>query len=728
MIPSQFLAMMADPDADKLVITTAVPVDDQFSSPRQIRWSATMGKLLVANLVYRHERNANLAFYSKNSYNSQNTAIDGDLTKVYSCNTAYLYKNYYNNAGYEAALAIASPRMIDASGDPLHVYVTSNNATDGHGVRMITKSTMTVTNNGAPVQILATGIGDSQFTNPLGLLYIATDANSGFLYVCEATRICKIAVVTTAGSESFTWTTSYAIVANDLAWDGTNFYVQSSTQTIKYDNVFTDATKVATACVGYSITYIPDQGDGYGATLAIVDSTNSHLERRKCSDLSAINSVGSAGDGSSSLFDPTFTTSVATQIEYKFDDGFSYVTPLGTSHALYWNGFAGYSFRSAGPHKCTITVRGGLGLVTGIDCNADAVINIKNAKRLSNVSSYSIQSNPSMIICETDMSLIYTYLNIAINTFTSIGIVSLSRILISLYAAGSGIYGSLANLPPTIQNAQMHVSTTVSAASISYLVAIRDLRVYSMDWLTAEVDLVLLSISDAIHANVNHFTYATPALNIGGTNQAPSHLDGWIDPLITPGTGNSDDHWEWDAAAGKHKAISGGAAIWAANHAAGHPWTITFASGISEDRIVGDIATTWASVSAKDVLVSGKFLAVAGTVGDIRIPCLTSGNVKVALYTDNAGEPGTLLAYNNGVAVVTGVNVIQLNVQVSLTATNYWLVFKTDTANLLQYNAIGGVGRHKADAYANGFPNPAGAGYTNGTYILAIAGWGLKVV
>jgi hypothetical protein len=487
----------------------------------------------------------------------------------------------------------ASVRMIDASGDPLHVYVTSNNAADGHGVRMVTKSTMAVTGGGTPVQILATGTGDNQFTNPLGLLYIATNADSGFLYVCEATRICKIAVVTTAGSESFTWTTSYAIAANDLAWDGTNFYVQSSTQTIKYDNVFTDATKVATACVGYSITYIPDQGDGYGATLAIVDSTNSHLERRKCSDLSAINSVGSAGDGSSSLFDPTFTTSVATQIEYKFDDGFSYVTPSGTSHALSWNGFAGYSFRTAGPHKCTISVRGRLGLVTGIDARSDAITLYKNLQKLSspfglvNSGNYKVPLNmlsPCIDLrgdCSGNLSSIpnVKYFDLSGSDITG-DISNISRSATVIYIITSSISGSLSNLPSTPIYVYLYSSNGITPGSIAHLVAIRDLRIYSMGWHTDDVDLVLKSISDAIHADVNHFTFATPALQIGVTNQAPSHLDGYFDPMVVLGAGVGDaDHWDWDAVLGKHKAKSGGSAIWVMTHNVGHVWSVTCTGG-----------------------------------------------------------------------------------------------------------------------------------------------------
>lgn len=536
MIPSQFLLLIADPDADKLVITTAVPVDDQFYATKQLRWGAALGKLLVANGTSVSPlliRNADLSFYSKRKKGGTVDAFVGvgsDTENLYYARSVALYKASLAEAilAYDALCNVAGLRMIDASGDPRHVYVTSINAADGHGVRMVTKSTMAVTGGGTPVQILATGTGDNQFTNPLGILYVATNADSGFLYVCEATRICKIAVVTTAGSESFTWNTSYAIAANDLAWDGTNFYVQSSTQTIKYDNVFTDATKVATACVGYSITHIPDQGDGYGATLAIVDSTNSHLERRKCSDLTKIGSdVGTAGDGSTSLFDPTFTTSVATRVEYKFDDGFSYVTPSSTSHALSWNGFAGYSFRSAGPHKCTITVRGGLGLVTGIDCNTDAIAIIKNMQKMANVTSIYAYLNQSMVVALSSFSRGAAVFIVYADTPPVHGIYGnvsdLPPLATNIQIARQlDIIGSLADFPASAQTIYAYFCAGISAGSIAHLLAIRDLRIYSM-WPTLSaaesVDIVINSMWTARAA----YTYVSgPSCQIGGTNPDPT--------------------------------------------------------------------------------------------------------------------------------------------------------------------------------------------------------------
>ncbi len=573
-------------DIYEMEILTNVPVDDQFSSPKQIRWAGNVagGKLLVANdpasNYYISGRNSDLSFYSKWFISAGNIiyGCDADSSNVYSIigSAGGIYKHNLNinTKTYFPGIA-ASPRMIDASGDPLHVYVTSNNATDGHGVRMVTKSSMTVTTvGGNPVQILATGTGNNQFTNPLGVLFVSTGVGTGKLYICEATRICVLDVVTTAGSESLAWSTSHAIAANDLAWDGTNFYVQTATQTIKYDSVFTDGTKVATACVGYSITYIPDQSDGYGATLAIVDSTNSHLERRKCSDLSAINSVGSAGDGSSSLFDPTFTTSVATQITYQFDDGFTYVTPLDTSHALSWNGFAGHSFRSAGPHKCTVKVAGGVELVTGIDVIQDYVLSVTNYKKLikiTSLSSYGTGNTWPIRISDLPSCLywnVYPYL--------SGNLLEFNRNLTTVYGGNcANIYGSLSDLPNTSTTIWVYGSINILPTSIAHLIAIHDLRIYSMGWLTADVDTVINSMYTA-RAN---YTYATgPSLQIGGTNQSPS--GSYTDPLVTPGDGNSNSDWSWDGT--KHVPLTGKAKIYYLVNGPDHGtdtfyrWSITY--------------------------------------------------------------------------------------------------------------------------------------------------------
>jgi hypothetical protein len=503
---------------DALEITTAVPVDDQFSSPKQIRWSAALGKLLVGDYTNNRGlvRNFDLSFYSKFNAPRVATAMDADLINIYSTGGLGYNQNIYKHSFDPSAasfistvaLGIGNLRMIDASGDPDHVYVTSNNATDGHGVRMVTKSSMLVTGGGSPVQILSTGTTDGKFTNPLGVLYIATNADAGFLYVCEATRICKIAVVTTSGSESLTWTTSYAIAANDLAWDGINFYVQTTTTLYKYDSVFTDATKTSIATNGYSCTYIPDQGDGNGATIAVCSNANSNLERHKCSDLSLINTVGSSGDGSSSLYDPTFTTSIDTYIDWVADDGQSgTMTRTGSgpyTHAHSLNGFAAIFFKTAGPHVVKYKVRAGLGAVTVFGSDTDALTAIRNLGKLINITSITLNTNPALI--------------------ESLGNVR-----------------NRANL----QTLKINGTLFSGIGDISDMLAIRDVRFADLSLNLATVNTVI----DSIWSSRMSYTYLTGSnLTIGGTGGtanasptgtyvAPSEGTDWHEDVVSPA------HW-----------------------------------------------------------------------------------------------------------------------------------------------------------------------------------------
>lgn len=558
------------PSERNLVFRTNCGQDDQFSSPKQCKWSASLGKLLVANInaVNAHIRNADLSFFSKfQKYTSLPVAIDSDVTNIYvGFSSSVRGFNLGTLVEIVNYAAINGVRMIDASGDPDYVYVTSNNATDGHGVRKIRKSDMTIV-----ASLLATGSGDGQFNNPLGI-----KKYGDYVYVVDnaagaSSRITKL----NASDLSFVSNTSLGW-AWDIDTDGSYWYVAMGANVYKLN--FADFSNLSPtkyiASNAYSLCIIPDQNDGYGQTLCVVSNTNSNIKRHKCSDLSLINSVGSSGDGSSSLFDPTFTTSANTTITYKMDDGFQYTTPSGTSHALSWNGFAGYTFRTPGPHKCTVSCQGGLGMITAIDCHLDTISKVKNFDKMA-----------SLATCVIDTNTVYLQLSLIPRSVTYIksydcqpgfsGVISQCPTRLTYWnnANCSSITGSIGDLPVTLETGYFQACTGITPASISHLTAIRDIRIYSMGWSSANADTVLLSISDAIHADVNHFTYVTPSLQIGGTNGAPS--GSYVDPLVTPGSGNSDSNWLWDAGAGKHKALTGLAAIWVMCHNTGHVWTVT---------------------------------------------------------------------------------------------------------------------------------------------------------
>ncbi len=536
-----------DPNINKLIVNTNCGPDNEFNIPREARWSAALGKLLVVqggtNDTRFGLRAADLSYFAKFAGSSP-VAIDSDNSNIfiakYGASSQIFKLSFYGYGVVTNGPFISNIRMISAQ-PANHILTTSNNAADGHGIYLVRKSDMTVV-----ASILATGTGDNQFTNPLGVFYVAGNA-----YVCDSTRIIQLAVDDTLGT--LTWVTSWAIVANDLCFDGTNWFVQSATQTIKYDASFTDATKVAVACVGYSLTIIPDQSDGYGATLAITNNSGSCLYRRKCSDLSLIATVGSAGDGSASLFDPTFTTSVPTQIEYKFDDGFSYVTASGTSHALSWNGFAGYSFRSAGPHRCTVTVRGGLRAVSDIDVRIDSITAIKNFRRMR-LSTCNIHTNPSLALslADVDQSALVD-LRFDNNSTIRINTSDIIARLITLSGSACVYFGNISLLPTSLQTCHLFSSSGLTPDTIALFIAIRDLRIYSMEWTAQQNTDVLLS---AWGARAN-YTYASGILL---RISAPTGTPG-TEPPAEEGPGHDTADWAWNAGTSRYDPLTGYAVI-----------------------------------------------------------------------------------------------------------------------------------------------------------------------
>lgn len=412
-----------------LIFSTTCGPDDQFSSPKQIRWSAAgsplEGKLLVAQngvltAAYLGVRLPDLSFYTK-FYPIVTglgywTAVDSDQNSIFAAQSATPGK--LTKLGFDytivSYLSLYSIRMIDASGDPDYVYVTSNNATDGHGVRKIRKSDMTVV-----ASLLATGGGDGEFNNPLGVFYY-----DGYVYVCDSSnsRIVKLDASDLSFVENVL--TSFGS-PYDICTDGSYFYIAQSGRIYRYDMSFTDATKIISASANfYSITLIPDQGDGNGATLAITDSINSHIARYKCSDLTQVGSdVGSSGGGSASLFDPVITGPAGT---WFMDDGQTF--EVASAANISWNGFSGYTWKTAGPHRAVFRpAAGGLAAITGIDSNSDLLSgNMKNLYKCVNLTSLKLQTNPALVL--------------------NLGQLTSKLQTVWAYACGEGISGSIRHM------------------------------------------------------------------------------------------------------------------------------------------------------------------------------------------------------------------------------------------------------------------------------------------
>lgn len=269
-------------------------------------------------------------------------------------------------------------------------------------------------------------------------------------------------------------------------------------------------------------------------------------------------------------FDPSLTTSVSTTVIWQTEAGTTVTT--GTSHALSYT-------PTAGPKVCKITVLAGLRSVTGIDCNSDLITTVKNLRKCPITSPCYLYINASLTVDLADIPLATNIALIGTNVRGSLS--SISRSATKIEVPASIVTGSLADLPVTVSvSVQLQSCTGITPASIAHLVAIRDLRIYSMGWNATGVDTVLLSASDAVWADANRYTYASPSMRIGGTNATPGGSSGadTTDPLVTPGSGNSNADWQWDAGKSAHKALTGKAAVYYLTHLATHTWAITYAT------------------------------------------------------------------------------------------------------------------------------------------------------
>ena len=231
----------------------------------------------------------------------------------------------------------------------------------------------------------------------------------------------------------------------------------------------------------------------------------------------------------------------------------------------------------------------------------------------------------------------------------------------------------------------------------------------------ASVDAAIDAIYQAVVADANHYTAATPiVLQIGGSggliNAAPS---GTYQYSASPTTGMEK--------------------IYYLNYLAAHAWAIIFTGGIAEASLLGNVIgsgeKTWEDTAgAANRLNFQSFVAVPGSIVDIRLKCVGNCNSKVAIYSNSAGYPADLLAYSDSIACVAGWNTIKLNTQIPLTTATYWLVFKLDATNMYYRKVGSGSTYYANDAYNNAFGATAPIGMTFLARDNAIAGYGVKTI
>ena len=312
-----------------------------------------------------------------------------------------------------------------------------------------------------------------------------------------------------------------------------------------------------------------------------------------------------------STFDPKIT---GVDGIMRFDDGSVVAVASGVEVSK--------TFASGGLHWAKFYPgAGGLAAITAIDCNTDRVTAI-NMRGLTGCKEFLAYTNAGLVMRVSDFPAGLTYASFGGDPLLTgdlsdlpTGLTTaffygdplltgdLSDLLAGLAYAHFGndplltgdlsdlpaelitaafysdplLTGDLADLPAGLTYAAFYSDPLLEAASIAHLTKIQLIQIYSMGWLTADVDVVLLSIANAIVADAAHFTYATPALQIGGTNEAPSGTIGaaTTSPLVTPGAGNSDADWLWVEGVSEHCPVSGCAAVYYMRNNPGHAWTVT---------------------------------------------------------------------------------------------------------------------------------------------------------
>jgi hypothetical protein len=117
----------------------------------------------------------------------------------------------------------------------------------------------------------------------------------------------------------------------------------------------------------------------------------------------------------------------------------------------------------------------------------------------------------------------------------------------------------------------------------------------------------------------------------------------------------------------------------------------------------------------------------SGTMSIFKVKCSGSSNVKVAIYADNSGEPGSRLGYNDlSRAVTSGWNSLSIPSTAVTSGTYYWLAVNADANIALRPQTPGsGTYRFRAEPFSTfSFPASAGSGFSSGSgYTTLLAGY-----
>lgn len=154
---------------------------------------------------------------------------------------------------------------------------------------------------------------------------------------------------------------------------------------------------------------------------------------------------------------------------------------------------------------------------------------------------------------------------------------------------------------------------------------------------------------------------------------------------------------------------------------------------MSTGRLVGatDIAGESGATSANYNSLQRFQVEATGIITEFKLKAATNGNVKCAIYDDNAGSPNNRLwVQNTGQTIISGWNTIAVSPGLSIVSGTYiWLAVIFDVIQSVNnWSSSLGTYKYKSNNYSNGLPDPAGTGYSNASVTRFYAGWGALVL
>jgi hypothetical protein len=152
---------------------------------------------------------------------------------------------------------------------------------------------------------------------------------------------------------------------------------------------------------------------------------------------------------------------------------------------------------------------------------------------------------------------------------------------------------------------------------------------------------------------------------------------------------------------------------------------------MAKGRLVGTDTAYTTGASFSYIEMSKFTCSGTGKVSEIHVYSKANGNVKVGIYADISGEPGSRLSVNNtGTAVIANQwNTISITELSVTSGTVYWLAIISDTTGAHVQSSTPNVpfgdAIYKSSIYADGLPSPAGTGYTDTTVEFSLAAYGV---